>query len=225
MRHRTVEELMTTSVVRVREGTTFKEITRLLAEHHITAVPVVDDQDRPVGVVSETDLLRKEQEQLDPAGHVPAPHLPPDKRAKAAASTAAGLMTSPAVLARPHWSAVQTARMMDRHGIGRLPVVDDADRLVGMVSRRDLLRVFLRSDFAIRDEILCDVLYRTLGVAPFAVTAQVIEGRVVLSGTVERKSLIPVAVRLCESVDGVVEVSDRLGYRIDDTVGPMARSR
>ena len=80
----------------------------------------------------------------DPAGHVPAPHLPPDKRAKAAASTAAGLMTSPAVLARPHWSAVQTARMMDRHGIGRLPVVDDADRLAnqtlmcahGLIERR-----------------------------------------------------------------------------------------
>jgi CBS domain-containing protein len=225
MRHRSVEELMTASVVRVQRGTGFKEIARLLAEYDITAVPVVDGQDRPVGVVSEADLLRKEAGQSDPAGRLPAPHLPPGERAKVAAATAEGLMSSPPVLARPEWSVVEAVRMMDRHGVKRLPVVDDAGRLVGIVSRGDLLRVFLRRDLAIREEIVADVLTRTLGMNPSAVTAYVTDGQVTLSGTVERKSLIPIAVRLCRNVDGVVEVRDLLDYVVDDTGSAVARPR
>ncbi|NBM17615.1 CBS domain-containing protein [Streptomyces sp. GC420] len=225
MRHRTVGELMTTAVVRVRRDTGFKDVAIHLAEHGITAVPVVDDQDRPVGVVSEADLLRKQESRRDPGGHRTAAYLEPADRAKARALTAGELMTGPAVTARPQWSVVEAARAMAHDRVKRLPVVDDTGRLVGIVSRGDLMRVFLRRDPAIQEEITADVLTRTLGLDPAAVDARVADGRVTLSGTVPRRSLIPVTVRLCESVDGVVDVTDRLDFEIDDTDGPPAPAR
>ncbi|MDF3292591.1 CBS domain-containing protein [Streptomyces silvisoli] len=220
MLHRKIGDIMTTAVVRVRRDTGFKDIALRLAEHDITAVPVVDDQDRPVGVVSEADLLRKQQSQPDPGGHLGEAHLPPAERAKAHALTAEGLMTSPAVTARSQWSVVEAARTMARHHVKRLPVVDDGDRLVGIVSRADLLHVFLRRDVAIREEISAEVLSRTLGLDPAAVTVEVADGRVTLSGVVPHRSLVPIAVRLCEGVDGVVDVTNHLGFDVDDTGGP-----
>ncbi|MCX4458913.1 CBS domain-containing protein [Streptomyces sp. NBC_01340] len=223
MLHRMVEDLMTTAVVSVRRDTGFKDIAQHLAEHDITAVPVVDDQGRPVGVVSEADLLRKQESQVDPGGHLTAAHLLPTERAKARALTAEGLMTSPAVTARPQWSVVEAARAMAQHHVKRLPVVDDADRLLGIVSRGDLVHVFLRRDLTIREEITTDVLTRTLGLDPGAVTAQVTAGRVTLSGTLPQESLIPIAVRLSESVDGVVNVTNHLRAETDTTADTPRR--
>ncbi len=105
---------------------------------------------------------------------------------------------------------------MEVHHAKRLPVVDERDKLQDVVSRGDLLRIFLRRDDAIRDEITRDVLERTLGLAPREVTAEVREGQVTVSGSVEHKSLIPIVERLCQSVDGVISVSARLTYRTDD---------
>ncbi|MFI6764801.1 CBS domain-containing protein [Streptomyces sp. NPDC050355] len=198
MRHRSVADLMTPQAVVAQPGTPFREIARLLHEYDITAVPVVDEDERPVGVVSEADLLRR----------------PSDERGR---TTAGAIMTSPAVVARPDWSAVQAARTMEERKVKRLPVVDDAGRLIGVISRSDLVQLFLRRDRAIQEEILEDILTRTLGIAPSAVTVNVADGTVTLSGTVERRSLVPIAVRLCESVDGVVEVIDRLTAEEDDT--------
>ncbi|WP_151478295.1 CBS domain-containing protein [Streptomyces albicerus] len=225
MRHRIVSELMTTGVVSVRQDAAFTEIAKLLAEHDITAVPVVDDSDRPVGVVSEADLLRKEAGRLDATGSLPGPDPQSAARAKAEATTAGGLMTSPAVTARPEWTAVEAARAMERNRVKRLPVVDGSGRLIGVISRADLLRVFLRGDRAIREEISGDVLVRTLGIPPTAVTVHVVDGRVTLRGTVERRSTVPVVVRLCRSVDGVVEVSEHLDHRVDDTASHTGTSR
>lgn len=199
MRHRRVADLMTPDAVAVLPGTTFKEIARLLDEFGISAVPVVDVDRRPLGVVSEADLVRR---QASGGG----------------ASTAEGLMTSPAVVARPEWSVVKAARVMEKNRIKRLPVTDDAGRVIGVLSRSDLIQLFLRRDRAIQEEILEDVLTRTLRLSPSALSVEVTDGRVTLSGTVPRRSLVPVTVRLCESVDGVVDVTDRLTFTWDDTV-------
>jgi CBS domain-containing protein len=213
MQHRCVSDLMTRDVVRTGRDTPFKEIAKLLMEYDITALPVVDDADRPVGVVSEADLLRKEAQQPDPAGLLPAAHTQHADRAKAEAITAEGLMTSPAVVSHPEWSVVEAAREMESHHVKRLPVVDDSGRLVGVISRADLLRVFLRRDSAIREEIQGDVLTRTLGLAPYSVTVHVVDGRVTLKGTVEQANLIPVVERLCRGVDGVVDVRSDLEHK------------
>ncbi|MEW1699157.1 MULTISPECIES: CBS domain-containing protein [unclassified Streptomyces] len=193
MRHRSVADLMTPAAVTVRAGTSFKEIARLLDEYGITAVPVVDDENRPVGVVSEADLLRRHTTKSGP-------------------STAEAMMSSPAVTARPSWTAVEAARLMERHRVKRLPVVDADGLLIGVLSRSDLLQLFLRRDRSIQEEIREDVVVRILGLSPSAVHIEVDDGRVTLSGTVDRPGLAPVILRLCESVDGVVEVTDRLAY-------------
>ncbi|GAA2783921.1 CBS domain-containing protein [Kitasatospora paracochleata] len=211
---------MTRAVVHVRPDTGFKEIARLLAEHDVTAVPVLDLDDRPLGIVSEADLLVNEAAQEDPAGLLLTPSLPPREAARSRAVTAEALMTGPAVCARPEWTVVEAARLMEREHLKRLPVVDEAGRLIGIVSRSDLLRVFLRQDRAIREEIRHDVLDGALGLSPDSVDVRVHEGRVTLDGTVERRSLVPVLERLCRSVDGVVEVTSRLDHRTDDTAAP-----
>ncbi|WP_153815433.1 CBS domain-containing protein [Streptomyces sp. SUK 48] len=219
MHHRTVEELMTRDVVRARRDTSFKEIARLLEENDITAVPVVDETGRPVGVVSEADLLRKSADQADPSGPTPVPHLEAWERAKAEGARAEEVMSAPAVCARPEWTVVEAARFMETQHVKRLPVVDEADRLVGIVSRADLLRIFLRRDEAIREEINRDLLRGTLLLDPRDVTADVRDGRVTLSGIVEFKSQIPVVEQLCRGVDGVVSVSGDLTFRTDDARG------
>ncbi|MFI9722661.1 CBS domain-containing protein [Streptomyces sp. NPDC052396] len=219
MQHRTVDELMTRKVVQVRQDTPFKEIVRELAENDVTAVPVVAHDGRVIGVVSEADLMRKSADQPDPFGRVPVPDLEAWERAKAEGARAEELMSAPPVCARPEWNVVETARLMTVQGVKRLPVVDETDKLVGIISRADILRVFLREDTAIREEIHRDLLQHTLGLAPSAVTADVSEGQVTLTGTVEARSMIPVIERLCRSVDGVVAVHQHLTYTSDDTGG------
>lgn len=208
---------MTRDVIHVPPGMPFKEIVRTLAENDVTAVPVMDASGRPMGVVSEADLLRKSADQAGQANLMPTPPLEAWERAKAEGARAEELMSAPPVCARRDWTVVEAARLMEVQNVKRLPVVDETDKLVGIVSRRDLLRVFLRHDAAIREEINQDVLHRTLGIAPSGVTVKVREGQVTLDGSVEVKSLIPVIERLCRTVDGVVSVSEHLAYETDDT--------
>ncbi|MGW6740019.1 CBS domain-containing protein [Streptomyces sp. NPDC055025] len=216
MDHRSISELMTHNVVSVRPGTPFKEIARTLADHDISAVPVIDTAGRPVGLVSEADLLRKAAGRSDLSGRTPLPDLEAWERARVEGSTAEEIMSAPVVRAHPEWTVVEAARLMAVQNVKRLPVVDETDTLRGIVSRADLLRVFLRQDHAIRDEITHDVLAETLGLAPGAVTADVKEGEVALHGTVEDGRLVPVLLRLCRSVDGVVSVSEDLRQPVWD---------
>jgi len=209
MRHRCVAAVMTTPVVRIEPGTGFQEIVALLAEYDITAVPVVDAQGRLVGIVSEADLLRKQASQEDASAMRP-PRPNPDGPDRGQGAYARDLMSSPVLSTGPRSSVVAAARLMDSEGVKRLPVVDGENRLLGIVSRSDLLRVFLRGDEAIHREIVEDVLNQVGGVSPAAVGVEVDQGRAVLSGTVGRPELVPVIVRLCLAVDGVVSVTEHL---------------
>ncbi|MFB7614779.1 CBS domain-containing protein [Kitasatospora sp. NPDC056181] len=200
---------MTSPAVLVAPETGFREIVALLAEYDITGVPVVDEDGRPLGIVSEADLLLTLAAQEDPGSLLPAPELP--RSGPGGAVTAADLMTGPAVCTSPGTSVVAAARMMSRHAVKRLPVLDAEGRVSGMVSRGDLLRVFLREDRVIRREIVEEVLGRVEGVSPAEVGVEVDQGRVVLSGTVPEPYLVPIVLNLCRSVDGVVSVTDRLG--------------
>ncbi|MFD8009021.1 CBS domain-containing protein [Streptomyces sp. NPDC058955] len=216
MQHRTVFEVMTHSVVTAAPQTSFKEIARLFAENDVSAVPVVDPDRRLLGVVSEADLLRTTAELPDPEGRPTGVRLLSQEKGSPDAETAAQLMTSPAVTAQPNWNLVETARTMHRKGIKRLPVTDETGRLVGIISRSDLLRPFLRSDTAIRDEIEHDVLSDTLRLAPDTIRVTVDDGVVRLTGRVDERADIPVIVRLCRSVDGVVALHESIEYSYDN---------
>lgn len=215
---RRVRDVMTQEVVIVNEHASFKDIAMLIAERRVSAVPVLDREGRVLGIASEADLVLKEE----------YPEGPPERRlfqgrrrriaqAKAAGDTAAELMTAPAVTIGPDASVAEAARLLHRHGIKRLPVVDPAGPLLGIVSRADLLKVFLRSDPDIAREIRQQVLMRAMWMNPDTVAIDVRDGVVTLTGQLERRSLIPITVSLVRGLDGVVDVVDRLTFELDDT--------
>ncbi|WP_314225054.1 CBS domain-containing protein [Streptomyces zaehneri] len=221
---RIVGEVMTSEVVEARRETPFKDVARLLDRHRISGVPVVDDDDKVLGVVSETDLIRHQAAR--PAhgrlrrGRNPARGSTADATAAALATTAGELMSTPAVTVHPEQRVADAARIMERRHVDRLPVVDEEDRLIGIATRRDLLRVFLRTDEEIGREVLEDVLTRAMCVPPHTVNVSVRDGMVTLRGRLEQRSGIPLAIQLTWRVDGVVGVVNNLTFRVDDTRPP-----
>ncbi|TDC86778.1 CBS domain-containing protein [Actinomadura sp. 7K507] len=224
MKRRTVADVMTKQVVTVTADTPFTEIADAMAEHRISAVPVLDTDRHVTGIVTEADLLRKQEYKGD-AGRRPrrpmirmrhaAPEAP--AAAKAAAVDARGLMSTPAISVAPHTTITEAARLLNTHGYKAMPVVGKDGRLAGIVARRDLLRVFHRSDADIRDEIIRDVLIHKLWQDPADAHVRVQDGIVHLTGRVKVKSLIPIVVRLAAATEGVVDVVHTLGYDHDDT--------
>jgi CBS-domain-containing membrane protein len=220
---RTVQDVMTREVVAVQGPTPFKELVRLLNEHRVTAVPVLDDAGQTVvGVVSESDLALKEVAPLREA-HTPvfetAQHR--DERAKAASLTAAELMTAPAVTVGPEEPVAAAARRMYDRDVKRLPVVDHSGALVGIVTRTDLLKVFLMSDEELRFEVLDHVIGDLLRLPPGAVEVEVSDGVVRLAGRVPRRSQALVIEKLTGAVDGVVAVESALHWQADETTAQV----
>jgi CBS-domain-containing membrane protein len=197
---------MSTQVVTVGKTTSYKEVARLITEHKVNALPVVTKSGHLIGVVSEADVLRKEERRFR---RLVSGMSARRERAKAEARTAAQLMTSPVITTHPDASLASAARLMNDRHIRRLPVLDASGSLIGMVSRRDLLRVFLRPDAEISAEVH-GVLTGVLLEDPQSVTVQVRDGLVTLRGSLREPELIPAAVRLASDVDGVVAVTDEL---------------
>ena len=186
MKHREISTVMTTDVAVVHGDTPFKDIVALLAERHVSGVPVLGKGNRVVGIVSETDLLRGTSEHHRPffAGgrHGYNPH-----------SVAAEMMTTPAVCVHPGTTVAHAARLLAEKGVHRMPVTDADGRLVGIVSRRDVLGVFLRSDSELWEEILSEIFGRTLWMDPSEVSVEVRSGVASLRGQVETKALVEIA--------------------------------
>jgi CBS domain-containing protein len=203
-----VRDVMSTDVVTVGKITSYKEVARLMTEHKVSALPVVTKSGHLAGVVSEADVLRKEERRFQWLVSGLSAHARRE-RAKAGARTAAELMTSPVITTHPDASLASAARMMNDHHLRRLPVLDTSGSLIGMVSRRDLLRVFLRPDAEIGAEVH-GVLTRVLLEDSQSVTVLVRDGVVTLRGNLHEPELIPAALRLAADVDGVVSVTDQL---------------
>ncbi|EXG82457.1 CBS domain-containing protein [Cryptosporangium arvum] len=216
MSHRTVKDVMTTTVRIVYAGTPVKLIAEQLDFAGISAMPVLDDEADVVGVVSETDLLHKitYQDERDEWPRLLRRHR--TDRAKAEGLVARDLMTAPAITIDADASVVDAARLMEKRDVKRLPVVNDTGKLLGIVSRGDLVRLFVRSDAQIRDEVEAEVFGRVL-LHPPDVAAEVTDGVVTLSGTLPRRSDVELAVEFARRIDGVVRVVDALAHVDDDT--------
>nr|BFD81820.1 CBS domain-containing protein [Streptomyces sp. Xyl84] len=201
----TVSDVMTGTVVALATGATFKEIVRTMRRWGVSAMPVLDGDGHVTGVVSEADLLHKEEfrdSETDRSGRPGgSPHA-----VRARAVTARDLATVPAVTVRADATLARAARLMARHRVKRLPVVDDRGILIGIVSRSDLLKVFLRSDEAIAQEVREQVVAGRFPVPLDSVRVRVCEGVVTLDGEVADAAVVPLALRLVRSVEGVVDV-------------------
>jgi CBS domain-containing protein len=213
---RRVSDVMTTSVVTVDRITPYQEIDRLLTEHRISGVPVLKMGREVAGVVTEADLLAAEDETSRRARMESSIGRRRLLRKQPHASLTAGtLMTAPAITIGADATIPAAARLMNTHHIRRLPVVDEHGKLVGIVSRRDLLSVFLRPDADIMHDAR-QVLEEIPITDPNDVIVTVRHGVITLTGTMrpepgDSHDLIPLALRLIWDIDGVVDVVNRLG--------------
>jgi CBS domain-containing protein len=210
----TVKDVMTTRVVSVTKNASFRTMAAALREHRVSAFPVLDDDGKVIGVVSEADMLAKEALQSEPEGMpgMITGILRRKEHEKARGTMAADLMTSPAVTVTPDDTIERAARLMYTRKVKRLPVVDANGHLVGIIGRADLLTVFDRSDEDIRLEIQDQVIRHDLRTDPAAFTIEVKDGIVTLEGTAETREFGHEIVELLQHVRGVVAVRDRLSY-------------
>jgi CBS domain-containing protein len=216
MRNWTVDDVMTRAVVSVDQAASYRDVVDALVEHRFSAVPVIDVVSHVVGVVSEADLLRKIEYAGDEEPRLFDSRRRRGERRKASARTVADLMTSPAVSVLGGTSIAAAARLMDREDVKRLPVTDDLGRLIGIVSRGDLLKTHLRPDDEILAEIDSAVLSGYLADDGTAVSVAVVDGVVTLAGKIDRWSSADLVERLSRQVAGVVEVRSSLTYDFDD---------
>ncbi|GAA4195352.1 CBS domain-containing protein [Microbispora amethystogenes] len=228
--HMKVRDVMTSEVASVNGSTPFRDVAEIMIAHGVSAVPVVDGEGHVIGLVSEADLLRKEEyrEQFYREGYRPplrarireaVGHGAARTQERARGVTAAEIMSAPAFTTRPYTSVVSVARLMSEHGVKRLPVVDDEDVLVGIISRHDLLKVLARGDADIAREIREDVVGTCLWADLSGVEVSVENGVVTLTGSVGRRSQARVLTRMVERTNGVLGVADRLEWKEDD-LGP-----
>lgn len=202
-----VAHLMTTPVVTVRRDTPFKEVAARIRAARVSAVPVIDDRGRVVGTVSAGDLLSSTSR----PGRCPVLRRSRRERARSGAVDAGTVMTSPAVTVRSDAAAGEAGRLMCRHRALSLPVVDSAGRLIGIVSRGDVLGRFLRPDAAIRREIVLEVISRDFALDPQALSVVVSDGVVTLRGYAESDAVGRYLAEAVRTVDGVVAVRNQLG--------------
>jgi CBS-domain-containing membrane protein len=212
-----VKDVMTTRVVAVRKDAKFKDMAALLTEHRVSAFPVLDEEDKVIGVVSEADLLSKEALvagvgiQAARLGRVSgSPYH--DEFAKAAAVTAAELMTKPPIVVTPDEFVTSAARLMYHGRVKRLPVVGVNGQLVGIVSRADVLSVYNRPDEEIRREIIENVILNEFFADPDRFGVTVSSGVITLEGRPETAAKGRDIVAAAWHVEGVVSVRDRLTY-------------
>ena len=215
MKATTVSDVMTATVVAVREEADFKEMVTVMRSRRVSAFPVLDAADRVIGVVSEADLLLKEALKeatpATPQGLVKSVWRLKD-RSKAVGVTAAEVMTKPAVTIGQDAPIAEAARRMQSHRVKRLPVVDENGRLRGIISRADVLSVFERPDSEIWDDVVKEVIVGEFGLDPemFAVTVR--SGVVTVTGSVDRRADALGLLGAIRHMEGVVALRDRLSY-------------
>jgi CBS domain-containing protein len=213
-----ISELMHRDVISVSPETTLKDVAALLVRHRISGVPVCGPDGRVLGVVSEADILLKEQGvPLELGGFLG--RLLDDAYGDSVrfdATTAGQAMTAPAVTVAPDQPVAEAARLMTARHVNRLPVVTGST-LVGILTRADLVRAFDRDDAAIADEIADDVLLRTLWIEPGSMDVRVDSGVVTLEGGVETRTIAEIVESYVRRVPGVVAVHSELTWAVDDT--------
>jgi CBS domain-containing protein len=216
-----VRDVMTTEVITVGPTTPLRDVARVLADNRISGLPVVDEAGSVLGVVSEADFLVKEQG-ADGIRHRPLARLVGESRttrarlARLAARTAGEAMSSPAITVAPWMRIAQAAQVMLERRINRLPVVEHGC-LVGIVTRADLIRAYVRTDAELAHTIREEILWRTLMLDPATFVVQVEDGVAHVSGAVQRRSSAELIAHAVAMVPGVLDVRTDVSWWLDDS--------
>jgi len=216
----TVKDVMSTHVIAARPSAPYKELAAMLRNQRVSAFPVIDDDNKVIGVVSESDLLAKEALE----GTVPMT-LQSMTRQRVQSQVngviAADLMTKPVVTIGPDEPVTHAARLMYNQRVKRLPVVSDDGTLIGIVTRSDVLSVYGRPDADIQREVNQDLIQGTYRSDPGRFTVTVKDGIVTIEGTPETTAVGHDIIGTARHVEGVVAVRDRLSYPSDVPDGPQ----
>ena len=206
----TVKDVMSTHVIAVKQSAPYKEMAAMLHDQRVSAFPVIDDDNKVIGIVSENDLLTKEAFE----GTVPRTleSLRQRMRSQVNAVTAADLMTKPPVTIGPDEPVTRAARLMFEQRVKRLPVTSDDGTLIGIVTRADALSVYSRPDADIQHEIVQDLILGMFRCDPARFTVSVTDGIVTIEGTAESTVVSRDIIEAARHVEGVVAVRDRLSY-------------
>jgi CBS-domain-containing membrane protein len=210
----TVKDVMSTHVIAVRRSAHYKEMAAMLHRMRLSAFPVIDEDNKVIGVVSETDLLTKEALE----GSVPRTVQGMTRQrvqSQVNGVTAADLMTKPAVTIGPDQTVTDAARLMYNRRVKRLPVVNGDGTLIGIVTRSDVLSVYSKPDPQIQSEITEDLIRGTFGCDPAKFTVTVKDGIVTVEGTPETTQVGLDIIDAARHMEGVVAVRDRLTYSAD----------
>lgn len=208
-----IRELMTMDLVTVGPETPLKEAARKMATNGVSGLPVVSEG-RLVGIITEADFVERT------SGHHRASLLDMlldrSDRLRAAACVGEAMTTSVVTIA-PNESHADAAQLMRRKRVKRLPVVDEAENLMGIVSRSDILTVFTRPDEAMEQDIRHRILGQVLAIDPDRLSVEVTDGRVTIRGTVQARTEAALIEDLVSTVDGVWSVDTDIRYLVDDT--------
>jgi CBS-domain-containing membrane protein len=207
----TVKDVMSTHVIAVRQNASYKDMAAMLHEQRVSAFPVLDEHNKVIGVVSESDLLTKEALEGTVPGMLQS-MMSQREHARASAVTAAELMTKPAVTIGPDEPVIQAARLMYSRRLKRLPVTSDDGTLIGIVTRADVLSVYSRADADIQREIIQDLILGMFACDPARFTVTVADGIVTIEGAPEADVVGRNIIDAARHVEGVVAVRDRLSY-------------
>ena len=207
----TVKDVMSTHVIAVRQNASYKDMAAMLHEQRVSAFPVLDEHNKVIGVVSESDLLTKEALEGTVPGMLQS-MMSQREHARASAVTAAELMTRPPVTIGPDEPVTQAARLMYSRRLKRLPVTSDDGTLIGIVSRADVLSVYSRPDADIQREIIQDLIPGMFACDPARFTVTVADGIVTIEGAQETGPIGRDIIDAARHVEGVVAVRDRLKY-------------
>ena len=199
-----VVDLMTTDVIRVAPETGIKEAARLMFRHRVSGLPVVDGDGFLAGIITEADFLRVEVAQHEADRPVPV-------------ETVGDIMSSGVVTIPADAPVTEAAKIMVVQDVKRLPVVDDENRMLGIISRLDIVAVFTRPDEVIEDEIREDLIRRVLFVDPDDVDVTVSNGVVTFKGEIGTKNEARILGELARRLDGVMRVDNQLTWRLDDS--------
>ena len=207
----TVRDVMSTHVIAVRQSASYKDMAAMLHEQRVSAFPVLDDHNKVIGVVSESDLLTKAALEGTVPGMLQS-MVSQREHARASALTAAELMTSPPVTIGPDEPVTEAARLMYSRRVKRLPVTSDEGTLIGIVTRADVLSVYGRADADIQHEIIQDLIQGTFRCDPARFTVTVADGVVTIEGAPETDQAGCDIIDAARHVEGVVAVRDQLSY-------------